>query len=170
MPAAIARDDTFVRLVKELADTDSPRLIENASIEHALTIIECLLDAAKKHKEKVRIVSGCLMESFYSSLVDKAREVMQAGVPISVVVLRGSKEDLRGNSFCNVVDKDQNGEVHFVDGANKTLHFVVTGDCRYRVEVDDEKKKAIASFNDRTIGRGLVSIYEDLLSPAPAAG
>ena len=171
MEDRIARDDTFVRLVRKLADTSSSRLIENASIDHALIIIECLLDAAKKRREDVRIVSGCLLESFYSRLVEKATEVLQAKVPIRVVVLGRSREDLQNNAFYNAVNKHENGEVHVLaEDPGTTPHFVVTGDRRYRVEVDDEKKKAMASFNDSTTGKMLISIYESLLVPAAAAG
>ena len=37
------------------------------------------------------------------------------------------------------------------------------------MEVDDEKKKAIASFNDATIGKLLGSIYDGLKSATSAA-
>ena len=158
-------DDAFVRMVRRLAKWGSSRVIENASIKHALVIIECLLDEAKKRGEEVRIVSGCLMDSFYSDLTGKVMEVMDAGAPVLVAVLSKTEEELKDNAFCQAVKEHVKGEVHFVneDEDLPTPHFVVTGAKRYRIEVDHEKKKAMACFNDPDNGRMLASIHKSLI-------
>ena len=160
--------ETFEDFVKHCAENDKPDMIENASIEHALIIVKHLLDAARRHGEDVRIVSGRLLQSFYSELAGKATAIMDEGVKIGVVVLDKSDAELQDNDFYNAIKDHDNGDVKVV--SNKTaIHFVVSGIHRYRVEVDDEKKKAIVSFNDATIGKLLGSIYDSLNSATSAA-
>ena len=162
-------NDSFVRMVKRLARRGSDQIIENASIAHARVIIECLLDEALKRKEEVRIASGRLEESFYSKLTGKVEEAMTAGSTVDVVVLDADREDLKENSFYRAVqDNSSRGHVHFVHDENLTPHFVVTGGRRYRVEVDDERKKAMACFNDDSNGKMLVDIHKRLVKKAEA--
>ena len=164
-------NDPFVRMVRRLAKWRSDRIIENASIEHALVIIECLLDTARRRKEEVRIVSGCLMDSFYSNLKEAVEGTMDAGASVSVAVLSKTEDELKGNSFYQAVKKHNNGQVHFVcdDEDLPTPHFVVTGDSGYRIEVDDKKKKAMACFNDPLNGVLLVDIHKKLIGEGAGA-
>lgn len=160
-------NEPFVRMVRRLAKRASDRIIENASIDHALVIIECLLEEAGKRAQEVRIVSGCLQESFYSKLVDKISGTMAAGSTVDVVVLEAERKDLESNPFYQAVHGRDRGHVYVVhEDEGSTPHFVVTGDSRYRVEVDDEKKKAMACFNDTFNGRMLVDIHKSLVSKA----
>lgn len=161
-------NDSFVRMVKRLARRGSDQIIENASIEHARVIIECLLDEALKRKEEVRIASGRLEESFYSKLTGKAKEALTAGSTVDVVVLDADREHLKENSFCRAVQGSSRGNVYFVHDEDLTPHFVVTGGRRYRVEVDDARKKAMACFNDDSNGKMLVDIHKRLVKKAKA--
>ena len=152
----------FERMVKECAAKRSPRIIKNASTAHAVIIISHLLSIAREEKEDVRIVSDFLDKSFYSTLVDQAREVLQDSVPIRIAVLNGSREAMQGNGFYNAIADDQNGEVRFVEN-KKSMPFVVVGTSRYRTEINYGGIEALASFNDPVIGEGLVGLYEDLI-------
>lgn len=141
------------------------RIIENASIGHALVLVDLLFDAAKRHGETIRMVSGRLMDRFYSKLVDKATEAMDAGAEIKVVVTGASREEMAGNCFYNAVDEHENGEIDFRPDHQDdvpTPHFVVVGTKRYRFELDHEKKRAVASFNDAETGMALVSMFDSL--------
>ena len=160
-------DEEFVRTVRRLAKWGNGRIIENASIGHALVLLDLLFDAAKRHKETIRMVSGGLMDKFYSKLVDKATEAMDAGAEIKVVVTGASREEMVDNRFYIAVDEHEQGEIDFRPEHEEdvaTPHFVVVGTKRYRIEVDHEQKRAVASFNDAETGTVLVSIFDSLLS------
>ena len=159
--------DTFEKLVKDCADSDSTRIIENASMDHAKVLLRQLLQTANDKKEPVRIVSGRLRKEFYNELVDKARHVLNE-TTISVVVL--SDEQLQNNRFYDLVKHHSNGQVTLLSqDPNRWTHFIVVGDRRYRVEVDDGKHTAHASFNNEVIPRLLHERFEELLRRARAA-
>ena len=171
MKIAVPPDDApYVQLVREAARTADSRIIENASEDHAIVIIQCLLDQARKRHEQVRIVSGCLLRPFYELLVEHARQALEK-VTIGIVV-GCSQEELQGNPFYELVNEHPNGSVRLVPRVrDEVSHFVVTGDSRFRVEVDDKNRSAVACFNDSVLGKMLVGIYNGLLAepqPAPA--
>ena len=162
--------DSFERIVQDYAENDSPHVIENASIDHALVLIGRLFETARRHKEEVRIVSGRLLKSFYQNLIDSARKVLDDGVQVSVVVLSNDDSQLNGNGFYDLLNRHKNGRVDVLDrDAESMPHFVVVGERRYRVEVDDKRKKAFAAFNDDTIAPVLVGIHAKLQETASGA-
>ena len=156
--------DSFETMVREYAETESTRIIENASMAHALIIVRQLIQTATQHGEEIRIVSGRLMRDFYSQLVSVTRAALEK-VTVSVVVL--SKEELDGNKFYDLVTNSDRGEVVVLDSPPSSMsHFVVVGDRRYRVELDDGQKKALASFNDDVIPQMLKAAHHNLLEIA----
>ena len=159
--------DTFERIVRDCARNNSTRVIENASAEHALVLIRTLFETAVRHKEEVRIVSGRLLESFYEELVDTARQALDCGVRFSVLVLNGKQ--LEGNRFAETMKEHANGSLAVLEHDEKSLpHFVVVGDRRFRVEIDDERKIATASFNNDTIPPMLIRFHRELIETAKA--
>lgn len=160
--------DSFERTVRDYAKNDRPGVIENASVEHALVLIRILFETAIRHKEEVRIVSGRLFKSFYEELVDTARRALDYGVQFSVLVLT-SKRQLEGNEFAKLITDHDNGSIAVIeDGDERLPHFVIVGDRRYRIEIDDERKIAVASFNDDTITPMLLEFYSRLECRASA--
>ena len=71
-------------------------------------------------------------------------------------------EKMAGNRFYNAVDEHKHGDIDFRPDHEDDVpspHFVVVGTKRYRIELDHEKKRAVASFNDAETGTILVSIF-----------
>lgn len=138
-----------------------PDLIENAAWDHAVTLFKELLGAAAENEEMVRVVSGTLNSQFYNELSDELDACIKAGVNIELIVLDGDA-DLVGNVFAEKIEAYENGEAFKVAKANKisAAHMLLIGDGRrFRLETDHEQTKAIASFNNGSMGESLLSIY-----------
>lgn len=160
--------DSFERIVRDCAKNNRSRVIENASAEHALVLIRILFETAMRHKEEVRIVSGQLLKSFYEQLVDTACQALDRDVRFSVIVLTDSQR-LKGNRFAELMTDHKNGSIAVIDADTRPPHFVIVGERRYRVEMDDERKIALASFNDDTITPMLLELFSGLKNRAVAA-
>lgn len=156
--------DSFERIVRDCAKNNRSTVIENASQEHALILIRVLFETAMRHKEEVRIVSGSLLKPFYEKPVDTARKALDSGVRFSVLVRTGKQ--LEGNGFANLMKEHINGSIDTLEHDDKGPHFVVVGDRRYRVEMDDKRKIALASFNDDTIAPLLLKLHDGLTKKA----
>ena len=136
-------------------------------MDHAKILLRHLFRAAGDHTEPVRIVSGRLRRDFYNDLVADAEQTLQKA-KVSVVVL--SNEQLKDNPFYEVVKNHPNGDVRVLgtDPVSYT-HFLVVGERRYRVEHDDGKHTAYASFNNEVIPPLLIEYFDHLHKRANAA-
>ena len=166
-------DKEFVRMVTRLARWSNGRVIHNASTGHALVLTELLLDAAKKHRDHIRLVSGRLMKEFYSRLTTRVRDAMEAGARAEILITDASPKDLVENPFYRAVLAHGNGTVGFLPTTSKedgellsAPHFIVIGTRRYRIEVDHERRRAMASFNDEATGKMLVGFFHYLKEEA----
>lgn len=160
--------DSFERIVRDCAKNNRSTVIENASQEHALVLLRVLFETAMRHKEGVRILSGNLLRPFYEKLVDTARQALDSGVLFSVLVRTGKQ--LAGNGFAELIAEHVNGSIATLEDADEAPpHFVVVGARRYRVEIDEERKIALASFNDDTIAPLLLKLHDGLTKRAKSA-
>ena len=129
---------------------------------HALDIVKHLFLSAIRHKEDVRIVSGGLFDEFYRELIEDASSVLDH-VRVSIIVISKTREELTGNGFFGLVDAHENGRVVFLPkGMADMNHFILVGNSRYRIEIDDSNTSAFACFNDEAFGTHLSLIYESL--------
>ncbi len=155
---------TFEEIVEYCSKENSKQVLTNASIAHAHILVARLIKDAAKHKEDIRIVTGCLYKDFYNGLVDELDAALQNGCVINVVVLKKSPSELDGNNFVKKLGEYNNAELIFLDiGADDLPHFIVVGNKRYRLEMDDKQKKAIACFNDEHLGSSLVKLHASIL-------
>ena len=88
---------------------------------------------------------------------------MDAGIKIHVIVL-SSEFDPEKNNFARSLIKHKNGylyrpsqEIPFMKG------FVVIGDSAYRFRTKKEEPEYIANFNNKTFGKFLNDIFDDVL-------
>lgn len=143
----------------------SSELIDNAAWSHAIYLFKNLLEEAADKKEDVRLVTGSLNNEFYSSLKTPLTKCIDAEVGIEVIVLDGNA-DLENNYFSDVVKNYSNGEVlKTPDGyALDASHMLLVGNNaeRFRLETDHAQTKAIASFNNSSMGKTLLSVYNDI--------
>ena len=153
---------SFEDYVKGCARHENADIIQNASISHAKIIVDQLFESAIRHGENIRMASGRLLPEFYSDIIDKAKKVLSQRIRISVVVLDSTEDDLRDNKLYSVVVNDPHGEVLTSRGSmtGEQVHYVLVGEKRYRVEIDDKTKEAIASFNDPRIGGLLADAHK----------
>lgn len=155
----------FVKIVEEARRKKSTRTIYNASVEHAEVLFKNLLAEARENDEDVRIVTGDLREDFYARLTDEIRPLAKK---VKLIVL--NKEiNLDNNAFWRIV-RDGGGTALRIEA--KMPHFVLVGHNKFRLELDHKQTKAIASFNNPSIGNALESAFDKLsekaLAPLPA--
>lgn len=165
-------EESFEDYVKRCAENEEADSIHNASIRHAKIIIEELFKSAIRNGEDIKIVSGRLLNEFYEDLIEPAREVLKHS-RIEIIVLDATKEEMQGNDFFRLVNEHDRGSaiVSRIGDANAyQAHFVLVGDRRYRIEIDDGKKDAIASFNNETLGELLLKAFDGYRSTALQAG
>lgn len=153
----------FAKLIKECREKKSDRLIYNASFEHAKELFRALLEEAKIFKLPVKITSGALRLDFYLSLVDDAQKVIDSGAKIELAVLSPESEvNLKNHPFVELLLKN-NCIVRQVTAKKKGMHFILVGDKRFRFETDHEQTKAVACFNNPTIGKILDAEFSKII-------
>lgn len=152
--------EDFNELVAYCRRKDRKRLIHNASIEHAEVLFKALFDEAVQSKEDVYIVSGELKEDFYERLKESAKKVFDAGKTIELAVLneKGKDIDLKKHAFSSFI-MEKGGKV-YKTSSFKFPHFIVVGSNKYRLETDHSQGRAIACFDDNSIGSLLKKSFE----------
>ncbi len=154
--------DEFAKLVEQSCRERSPRIIHNASFDHARILIRCLLQLAGRDKAKVKLVSGSLRPEFYGELVGALRTSMDQGAQVEAIVL-DAKAPLGSNQFAETIR--ERGKLLVNRGnisPSELPHFIVVGPDAFRMENDQEQAKAIASFNNAEIGQVLVQFFDRL--------
>lgn len=138
--------DAFEREVERCRKGKLRDVIENTSAEHAAILMKNLLIFSSDNNTDVKIVSGSLHPKFYDALVYDIQSIMNKGQKVKIVIL-SDESSIRQNIFYNAVKRHDNGSVICLPDEKDIQHFILT-DNAYRVEVDDQLKKAYASFND----------------------
>jgi len=152
----------FSKAVKECREKESPRVLENASIEHAKELFVNLIEEGQSKKEDIAIVSGNLNREFYSQLVPVAKEALKTGINISLLIADPSV-DTEGHPFVNVL-LDGGGSVYKArTSLIDTSHFIVVGEKRFRLETDHAQTKALACFNNAEVGKVLNKAFVTLI-------
>ncbi len=166
--------DPFRKLVERCQKHSLDIDIQNAAWSHALVLFEFLIKEAAENKEKdIRIVAGSLNNEFYNELFLKVEKYLEKvkdnQTKISIVILKNEDEltDLRNNKFARFVEKYDKGDICYLNDSSKP-HFVLIGNSSYRFEVDHHHTKAIANFNDESIGKMLEIMYDQLCDKAVA--
>lgn len=166
--------DKFEKLVSQCQRHGIDRSIENSAWDHALILFVYLLkDAVEKNKD-IKIVSGNLNSIFYDEVYRRAKEyflkIPQKSLKIEVIVLN-NKNDFIDNEFSRFI-KNHGGLIRYIksdisgyDGP----HFMLVGKDAYRVEVDHEKTKALANFNNSKVGNMLHLLFGELRERTIAA-
>jgi len=150
----------FDKLVEQCLEKNRDQVIHNASMEHAKILFRTLLRAAETDAESVKIVTYNLNNNFYGDLVDVGESCLESGGTFEVVVLNPDA-DLSDNSFACMVKRHTNGTIiQIVEALNDFAHFIVVGDKRYRFETDHGQTKAVANFNDSSVGEVLVERFD----------
>ena len=154
--------EEFRDIVEECRKGKKNRIIHNASRNHAYILFKNLIEEAKENNEEVRIVSGCLDLSFYDDLVEITRSCLDNGVKFTVLVA-GCDFELSSNKFAQLINSHDNGTlITNSDISINGPHFIIVGDNKYRLELDDDLSTAIANFNDPVVADSLIEVFSDL--------
>lgn len=158
-------DQSFEQKVLSCRNNESAELIQNAAWGHAVFLFENLLQVASEKKESVRLITGHLNNDFYSELSGELDKCIAADVLVELIVL-DSEQGLDDNVFYNKIRGYSKGSVITAPNgfSMSAPHMLLIGDDarRFRLEVDHEQTKAVASFNNRGMGETLLSIYNEV--------
>lgn len=129
------------------------RLINNASFDHAVELFKALFDEAIKDKTlpPIKITSGELRADFYEQLTEDAKNALEKGVKIQLVILKPDT-NIEDNQFVNMLRAHENGEVYKAINEVKSPHFILVGTDRFRLETSHKQTKAVACFENSKIG------------------
>lgn len=160
---------SFSEIVERARSKHENRMISNASIEHAGILIRALLVDAVETGSSVKIVTGNLKAPFYSPMADLAKDVMNAGGSVEIIV-EDAHAELAGNAFYEAVQAHPNPRNRVMilnaDVYKSVSHFVVSGKQCCRLETDHEASEAIANFGDTELASALLDIFTRLESDA----
>lgn len=151
----------FAKVVAESRKKESPRMIYNASIDHAKLLFTELIQDAIERKEDIRIVSGELNPTFYGALTDDATRALDKKITIKLIVLNPDI-DLTKNPFVSIL-LNKGGEVYKAKSKLDMPHYILVGDKRFRLELDHKQAKAVASFNNEGIGKTLKNNFDNIV-------
>jgi len=155
--------EEFRKIVEECRKGKKNRIIHNASKSHAYILFKNLIEVAQESNEEVRIVSGCLDLSFYKDLIEVTRSCLDSGVKFTVLVT-GCDLDIQSNEFAQLINGHVKGKLitNSRELNDNVPHFIIVGDNKYRLELDDELSTAIANFNDPVVADSLIEVFAGL--------
>lgn len=151
--------DDFARVVAQCRADQSPRILNNASIEHAKVLFENLIKEGINRKEEIRLISGNLNEEFYNKLLYLADELIEQNINVQIIIAYPDT-DIKNNQFANKINSVDKRCVYKAKQKINVPHFILVGDKRFRIETDHEETKAIACFNNEVVGKSLKTIFE----------
>ncbi|VVH62146.1 hypothetical protein BSPWISOX_2041 [uncultured Gammaproteobacteria bacterium] len=148
----------FEDIVKRCYQKNSDEEISNGSIKHAKILADYLFRYAKEKNKDIKIVTGSLDGGFYNNFSDIVKEILTKN-KVSII----SEKPYEDSSFSQEIKKSANGTIKIIGKDDKVTslpHFILIGDCAYRLETDDRLKLATASFNRPSIGQFLSDIFD----------
>lgn len=174
-------DEEYCKLVDECVTNKSDATIANGKPEHARYLIKSLFDQASN---QIKLYTGnlaieanngngsipvygwdILIQSVIDFLSDKKGK-------LSIVVqknLDSGKEhplikEIKSANLENQVDIRTVSDNSDYNGLNS--HFLVADNSAYRLEIDEEKIRAIANFNDSKMSSRLNGVFDVLYKNA----
>lgn len=147
--------------------------IPHACMYEALIVFRALIKIATENVgdgRAIRILSHRYYPKFYDQLSNYISDAMDDGVVVEAIVT-SSDIDICNNEFLNAIYDNDLGHVitvppdHPVHSPSLRVHsssFIVVGDSSYRLRAKHGDAKAIANFNNSTIGGLLLQNFLDI--------
>lgn len=170
-------DVEYEAFVTRLAKDKDGRTISNSSKGHALSILRSVFRSAQEY---VKLFSGSLSPDVYNdeTLIREMKNFVEgkgddrSGREGKVQVLIQNPADLQpgvGNKFLaellTLREAGREVEINEVLDQNHLkdaeMHFLVSDDRMYRIEVDIVKNTAVSSFNDAQRAVRLKDVFDD---------
>jgi hypothetical protein len=160
-------DADYAKIVTEAYRNNQDFIIENSDIDHAKFLSYLLLNKAKN---KVRIFTGKLRELFYSDerIKEAIQETANKGKRIDIVIESNEPEC---KEFLSFVKDNENIHVFKLNSVTDIKnHFILIDETAFRIEaphtkkqLDGNKVKGLANFNDPIFAKKLVDIFDNSL-------
>lgn len=136
---------------------NSSESISNGSLEHAKILAKYLFRYAKENSQDIKIITGALEKDFYELFSTTINEIL-INNQVSII----SENSYQKSKFADEINNSSNGSIKVIDkndNIESLPHFILVGDCAYRLETDDNLKLATASFNRPGVGKFLLDIF-----------
>lgn len=166
-------DVEYEAFVARLAEEKDERTISNSSKSHALSILRSVFRSAQEY---VKLFSGSLSPDVYNdeTLIHEMKKfVTSDDRKGKVQVLIQNPDDLRNqgaeNKFLAELlalreTERERVEINEVLGQNPLknaeMHFLVSDDRMYRIEVNIKRNTAVSSFNDADRAARLKAVFD----------
>ena len=163
-------DVEYEAFVARLAEEKDERTISNSSKSHALSILRSVFRSAQEY---VKIFSGSLSPDVYNdeTLIHEMKKFVNDRKG-NVQVLIQNPADLQpdvGNKFLVelLALREAGREVKINEALDQNhlkdaeMHFLVSDDRMYRIEVNIKKHTAVSSFNDAQRAARLKGVFDD---------
>ncbi|SMN00263.1 hypothetical protein SPONN_1527 [uncultured Candidatus Thioglobus sp.] len=153
----MSKEFDYEKWVEECYTKSLNQEIHNASEKNALLLFERLFDKAIRDKQDVKIISNKLLARFYNQLVGRFEKITKNGNMIQVIVEQ-EIDDKNNNNFYQC----SKNSIKIASNFEGLPNFIVVGDNAYRYETDKNNTKAIANFNDKSMGVFIVDLFDKI--------
>ncbi len=158
-------DTEYDQFVDRLAKERDGRTISNSSDMHALSILRGVFSHAKKY---VKLFSGSLSLNVYNDekLIDAMKHFVSNEGKVEILIQHPDKLEPSNKFLKELFDLKKTGQVKIFEVTennalkNAQIHFLVSDDSVYRIEVDIDNIKAIGSFNDEPRAAELKAAFD----------
>jgi hypothetical protein len=154
----MSKEFNYEKWVKKCYDKKLDEEIHNASEVNALLLFQTLFDKAIRDKEDIKIISHQLLARFYNKLTDKLQQVIDNGNTVKVIV-ESAIDNKNENKFYQKLDKQY---LKITSNFKELPNFIVVGDNAFRYETDKNSTKAIANFNNKSMGIFIADLFDKI--------
>jgi hypothetical protein len=154
----MSKEFNYEKWVKKCYDKKLDEEIHNASEVNALLLFQTLFDKAIEDKEDIKIISHQLLARFYNKLTDKLQQVINNGNTVKVIV-ESAIDNKNENKFYQKLDKQ---DLKITSNFKELPNFIVVGDNAFRYETDKNSTKAIANFNNKSMGIFIADLFDKI--------
>jgi sugar-specific transcriptional regulator TrmB len=154
----MSKEFNYEKWVKECYDEKLDEEIHNASEVNALLLFQTLFDKAIENRENIKIISHQLLARFYNQLTDRLQQVIDNGNTVSVIV-ESAIDNKDENKFYQKLDKQY---LKITSNFKELPNFIVVGDNAFRYETDKNSTKAIANFNNKSMGSFIADLFDKI--------
>ncbi len=147
----------YEEFVKECYEGKKDQEIHNASEENALLLFKTLFDKAIRDKEDIKIISHQLLSRFYNQLTDRFKKVLENGNNVNIIVESGVNNESNNNFY-----QQAKKHVKIASNFEGLPNFIVVGDNAFRYETDKNSTKAVANFNNESMGKFIADLFDKI--------
>jgi hypothetical protein len=162
-------DATYKNTIDTSAENKKDLVIHNGDINHASYLLYTFFKYAKK---KICIFTGGLNEKMYcGGLIEEAVNFLtrnpEATIEIAFQNCSSKNEIINRSLVRTILDNDEIQDrltLYMANDSEYINHFAIMDNKAYRLEIDQEKKQAIANFGDADRTSALHAIFQSIVA------